>query len=74
MQGMILYRSREQQVPQKNMNKFYDGMEITRNELPKDWIMVSQNNFTKAVSYVDTREELGVTFYEGYEKGNIYRV
>ena len=56
------------------MNKFYDGMEITRNELPKDWVMVSQNDFTKAVSYMDTREELGVTFYEGYEKGNIYRV
>ena len=55
------------------MKKYRDGQEVTMNEVKYDWAIESYNAFLKATTLISDDKTLGVTFYEGYEKGTIFR-
>lgn len=55
------------------MKKYRDGQEVTMNEVKNDWAIESYNAFLKATILISEDKTLGVTFYEGYETGTIFR-
>lgn len=53
-----------------------DGDKVTLDKVLKaEWIIESHNEFTHSTTYVsnDKEQKLGVTFYDGYEYGTVYR-
>lgn len=55
------------------MREFYDGQEVTLNDVCDDWILDSFNPYTGTSTYYNEDWTLGVSFYDGYNKGTIFR-
>jgi len=55
------------------MKEYRDGMVITKDEICNIWQMESFNSYTKAMTFVNPDQTLGVTFYADQSTGIIYR-